>query len=80
MEEMEEGQAREGAVTAPVDLTVHIPGSPPVIARVGEITLPLPEDGAALDERQVGGLIADFLASAAEHYRKEPAGVDTLVR
>lgn len=77
---MAEDQPRAGKITAPVDLVAHIPGSAPITAQVGHIDLPLPEAGAEIDEKEVGKLIGDFLASAAKYYQEEGTGGDAPVR
>lgn len=77
---MADDQPRAGEITAPVELVVRIPGSAPVIATVGHIDLPLPEAGAEIDEKEVGRLIGDFLASAAKCYREEGMSGDAPVR
>lgn len=77
---MTDGQHRAGVISVPIELVAHIPGSTPVTTRVGHIDLPLPEAGAEIDEKELGKLIGDFLASAAKCYQEEGAGGDTTVR
>lgn len=80
MSSMSDDQLRAGEKAAPVELVVHIPDSRPVTARIGEIVLPVLEDGASIEEGEVGDRIADFLASAADCFRREGLGGDATVR